>query len=166
MLLAPSRLFTAPLLSTKSGWQHGLDTLKHEVGWPGWTGLINTEAVIGTIAWYGISLALWALLPAYELEGTELVSGGRLGYRMNCENDPATWKNNQADHDPSILYWRCPHGNMRRRHLGLWPRLRSLDLHQQELRPNFDVQHHHLLRIGRLGVPEVLLGQGPQQGAA
>ncbi|KAK5165923.1 erg24, C-14 sterol reductase [Saxophila tyrrhenica] len=84
VILSPAKLFTAPTLSTKSGWQHGLDTLKHEVGWPGWTGLLNVEAVLGTVAWYGLSLALWALLPAYEVEGTELATGGRLKYRMNA----------------------------------------------------------------------------------
>ena len=57
--------------------------LKREVGWPGWTGLLNTEAVLGTLAWYGLSLVLWALLPAYEFEGSELRSGGRLKYRFN-----------------------------------------------------------------------------------
>lgn len=62
-----------------------MDTLKAEVGWPGWIGLINIEAILGTIAWYGISLALWSLLPAYEVDGTELKIGGRHKYRMNCE---------------------------------------------------------------------------------
>jgi hypothetical protein len=83
VLLAPSKLFTPPTLSTKSGWQHGIDTLKKETGWPGWTGLINLESIVGTLGWYGLSLALWTLLPAYEVEGTELRSGGRLKYRMN-----------------------------------------------------------------------------------
>lgn len=82
-LRSPRKLFTAPLLSNKSGWQHGIDTLKREVGWPGWTGLLNVEGALGTLAWYALSLALWALLPAYEVEGTELRTGGRLKYRFN-----------------------------------------------------------------------------------
>ena len=91
-LLSPRKLFTAPNLgllskvpyfTAESGWQHGINILKRDVGWPGWLGLINIEAVLGTLAWYGISLVLWALLPASELDGAELKSGGRLKYRFN-----------------------------------------------------------------------------------
>ena len=82
-LLTPRETFTAPTLSRMSGWWHGKEILKQQVGWPGWTGLINLEAALGTLGWYALSLALWALLPAYEVEGTELKSGGRLIYRMN-----------------------------------------------------------------------------------
>lgn len=84
-LLSPSKLFTAPALSNKSGFQHALDTLATEVGWPGWTGLLNTEAVVGTLAWYAISLLLYAILPAQEVEGVELSTGGKLKYRFNSE---------------------------------------------------------------------------------
>ncbi|GIZ39682.1 hypothetical protein CKM354_000305700 [Cercospora kikuchii] len=83
-LLSPSKLFTPPILSNKAPWQHALDTLKSEVGWPGWAGLINTEAVLGTLFWYGLSVLLWILLPAHEVEGTELRTGGRLKYRFNA----------------------------------------------------------------------------------
>jgi Delta14-sterol reductase len=89
-LLAPRQLFSPPLLSkvpyfgTESGWQHGINTLKKDVGWPGVLGLLNVEALLGTLAWYGLSLVLWALLPAHEVDGTELRSGGRLKYRLNC----------------------------------------------------------------------------------
>ncbi|KXT08648.1 hypothetical protein AC579_9413 [Pseudocercospora musae] len=82
-LLTPSKLFSAPLLSNKAPWQHALDTLAAEVGWPGWTGLINVEAILGTLFWYFLSLLLYVLLPAQEVEGTELRSGGRLKYRFN-----------------------------------------------------------------------------------
>ena len=94
----PGALFTAPLLSTKSGWQHGLDTLKRETGWPGVSGLLSTEAVLGTLAWYGWSLLLYVLLPAQEVEGTELATGGRLRYRFNCTlHTPLT------SHDPTNI---------------------------------------------------------------
>lgn len=83
-LLSPSKLFTPPTLSNKAPWQHALDTLKAEVGWPGWSGLINTEAVLGTLFWYGLSLLLYVLLPAQEVLGTELRTGGRLKYRFNA----------------------------------------------------------------------------------
>lgn len=69
-----------------SGWWHGKEILKQQVGWPGWSGLINVEAALGTLGWYALSLALWALLPAYEVEGTELRTGGKLGYRMNSKD--------------------------------------------------------------------------------
>ncbi|KAK4541722.1 c-5 sterol desaturase [Oleoguttula mirabilis] len=83
-LLSPRKLFTPSILSTQSGWQHALGTLKHEVGWPGFTGLINTEAVLGTLGWYGLSLLLYVLLPAQEVEGVKLRTGGRLKYRFNA----------------------------------------------------------------------------------
>ena len=54
------------------------------MGWPGWSGLINTEAVLGTLFWYGLSLLLYVLLPAQEVLGTELRTGGRLKYRFNA----------------------------------------------------------------------------------
>ncbi|KAK1815800.1 erg24, C-14 sterol reductase [Friedmanniomyces endolithicus] len=82
-LLTPSKLFAPPALSTRSPRQHALDTLKRETGWPGLGGLINAEAVLGTLAWYGWSLLLHVLLPAQEVEGTELATGGRLKYRFN-----------------------------------------------------------------------------------
>jgi len=76
-LLSPTKLF-------ESGFKNALDILAKEVGWPGFAGLINTQAVLGTLAWYGISLLLYVLLPAEEVEGTELRSGGRLRYRFNA----------------------------------------------------------------------------------
>ncbi|KAF2719456.1 Delta(14)-sterol reductase [Polychaeton citri CBS 116435] len=81
--LSPKALFTAPAFSRQSGFAHGIEVLKAEVGWPGWAGLINLEGALGTAAWYLLSLILWAYLPAQEVEGTELRSGGRLLYRFN-----------------------------------------------------------------------------------
>ncbi|KAI7221535.1 Delta(14)-sterol [Hortaea werneckii] len=82
-LLSPTKLFTPPILSRQAGWQHALDVLKVEVGWPGFAGLLSLEATLGALAWYGLSLLLYVLLPAKEVEGTELRSGGKLMYRMN-----------------------------------------------------------------------------------
>lgn len=82
-LLSPHRLFTPPALSTQPGWQHALETLKKEVAWPGFAGLLNAEAAIGALGWYALSLALYVVLPAHEVEGVELRSGGRLKYRLN-----------------------------------------------------------------------------------
>ena len=82
-LLSPGKLFSRTVIPPKSGWEHGTEILAREVGWPGWSGLISVEAALGTLAWYGLSLALWALLPAYEVDGTELNGGGKLKYRFN-----------------------------------------------------------------------------------
>lgn len=83
-LLHPSTLFSSPPLSSQSGFDHTLDTLKREVGWPGFAGLISAQALLGTLGWYALSLVLYALLPAQEVEGVELKTGGRLMYRLNC----------------------------------------------------------------------------------
>lgn len=60
-----------------------MDTLKAEVGWPGWTGLFSIEAFLGTLAWYAASLVLLKVLPSYQVDGVELKIGGRLKYRFN-----------------------------------------------------------------------------------
>ncbi|KAF2128830.1 ERG4/ERG24 ergosterol biosynthesis protein [Dothidotthia symphoricarpi CBS 119687] len=60
-----------------------LDQLKTEVGWTGFSGLLNTQAVLGTLGYYLLSLTLHAFLPADETEGTELRTGGKLKYRFN-----------------------------------------------------------------------------------
>jgi delta14-sterol reductase len=62
-----------------------LEQLKKEVGWQGISGLINTKAVIATFGYYFLSVALNAFLPATELEGMQLRTGGRLKYRFNCK---------------------------------------------------------------------------------
>lgn len=61
-----------------------LEKLKQDVGWPGVSGLINTKTVIATLGYYALSLVLNAVLPAQEIEGVELRSGGKLKYRFNC----------------------------------------------------------------------------------
>jgi Delta14-sterol reductase len=83
-ILSPRSLFTPPTFSRQSGWEHALDVLKKETGWPGFTGLLNMEAALGTAAWYLFSLLLYVVLPAQEVEGVELRSGGRLTYRLNA----------------------------------------------------------------------------------
>ena len=82
-LTSPSKLFTPSALSTQTPWQHALDVLARETGWPGFTGLISVQAVLGTLAWYALSLVLFVVLPAQEVEGTVLATGGRLKYRFN-----------------------------------------------------------------------------------
>ena len=59
------------------------EQLKKEAGWPGFSGLITWNAVLGNFAYYFLSLALYTLLPAETPEGTELRTGGRLKYRFN-----------------------------------------------------------------------------------
>ncbi|KAF2006202.1 sterol C-14 reductase-like protein [Amniculicola lignicola CBS 123094] len=61
-----------------------LDQLKKEIGWTGVSGVLNTQAFLGTLGFYFLSLALYAFLPAEEAEGTELRTGGKLKYRFNA----------------------------------------------------------------------------------
>ncbi|KAL7627188.1 erg24, C-14 sterol reductase [Parahypoxylon ruwenzoriense] len=63
-----------------------IDQLKAEVGWPqdGFRALASWEATGYTVAYYVFSALLYRLLPATEVEGTELSSGGRLKYRFNA----------------------------------------------------------------------------------
>ncbi|KAF1985184.1 sterol C-14 reductase-like protein [Aulographum hederae CBS 113979] len=60
-----------------------LDALKREVGWKGFSGLLNTKALLAAIGWYVLSLVLYAALPAVEVQGVPLRSGARLTYRFN-----------------------------------------------------------------------------------
>ncbi|GAB7353031.1 hypothetical protein MBLNU459_g3587t1 [Dothideomycetes sp. NU459] len=67
-----------------------LDKFKQEVGWPGLSGLINTETVVATFGYYALSLALDVLLPAHKVEGVKLRGGHRLKYRFNGTIPPNT----------------------------------------------------------------------------
>ncbi|KPM43701.1 Delta(14)-sterol reductase [Neonectria ditissima] len=62
-----------------------LDKLKLEVGWPenGLAGLISWEATAATAGYMFLSMVLYRLLPATEVEGTELRNGAKLKYRFN-----------------------------------------------------------------------------------
>jgi len=62
------------------------DQLKKEVGWTGFSGLLNTQAFLVTLGYYMLSLTLYRFLPGQEVAGTELRSGGRLMYRFNAWN--------------------------------------------------------------------------------
>lgn len=72
----------APVLLSPS--KFSFDQLKKEVGWTGIEGLLNTNAVLGTLGYYLLSLTLHAFLPGTEVQGTELRSGGKLSYRFNA----------------------------------------------------------------------------------
>ncbi|KAI0181127.1 ERG4/ERG24 ergosterol biosynthesis protein [Hypoxylon sp. FL1284] len=63
-----------------------VEQLKTEVGWPedGVWGLASWEATGWTVAYYLFSALLYRILPATEVEGTELSTGGRLKYRFNA----------------------------------------------------------------------------------
>lgn len=60
-----------------------LESLKQDVGWPGVTGLASLEATAWLLAYYLLSLALQVVLPAQEVEGVELSTGGKLKYQFN-----------------------------------------------------------------------------------
>ncbi|KAK7428592.1 erg24, C-14 sterol reductase [Neonectria magnoliae] len=70
------------LLSPKT---FSLDKLKVEVGWPenGFAGLVSWEATAATAGYMVLSMILYRLLPATEVEGTELRNGAKLKYRFN-----------------------------------------------------------------------------------
>jgi delta14-sterol reductase len=60
-----------------------LDQLKKEVGWTGFGGLLNWQAFVGTLSYYVLSLTLYAVLPATNVDGVPMTSGQRLKYRFN-----------------------------------------------------------------------------------
>ncbi|KAI1469477.1 ERG4/ERG24 ergosterol biosynthesis protein [Daldinia caldariorum] len=63
-----------------------IEQLKAEVGWPenGIWGLASWKVTGWVLAYYLFSALLYRILPATEVEGTELSSGGRLKYRFNA----------------------------------------------------------------------------------
>lgn len=89
-LLSPSKLFTPPAFTTQTSWEHATSVLAKETGWPGWGGLVTANGMLGTLAWYMLSLVLYAVLPAQEVDGIELQNGGRLKYRFNAFSSAAT----------------------------------------------------------------------------
>ena len=62
-----------------------LAKLKVETGWPenGILGLGSVEVTVWVLAYYFLSLVLYAVLPGEESQGVELRSGGRLQYKFN-----------------------------------------------------------------------------------
>jgi hypothetical protein len=71
-----------------------LDALKQEVGWPhnGVAGLVSWNGTLAVIGYNVLSLILYRVLPAIEVEGTELRSGGRLNYRFNSSSTSSKLK--------------------------------------------------------------------------
>jgi len=61
-----------------------LDKIIAETGWPGFSGLVTPAAFIATVGYYALSLALYVLLPAQEVDGSVLKTGARLKYRFNA----------------------------------------------------------------------------------
>ena len=59
------------------------EKLAKDVAWPGVMGLTNNSAMLALLGWYSLSFVLFAALPATEVEGIELNSGGRLKYKFN-----------------------------------------------------------------------------------
>ncbi|OLN87455.1 Delta(14)-sterol reductase 2 [Colletotrichum chlorophyti] len=62
-----------------------IDQLKGEVGWPeqGIWGLGSLEATSAVLGYYLFNALLYRFLPATEIDGVQLASGGRLKYRFN-----------------------------------------------------------------------------------
>lgn len=76
-----------PVPSTLSPSTLSIETLKQEIGWPaeGILGLASWDVSAKVLGYYLLSLVLHRVLPGEELEGTELVSGGRLKYKLNSK---------------------------------------------------------------------------------
>lgn len=72
-----------------------IEQLKREVGWPqdGIYGLASWRASAAMAAYYLFNLILYRVLPATETKGTELVTGGRLNYRLNSMSSSACARN-------------------------------------------------------------------------
>lgn len=62
-----------------------IEALKRDVGWPaeGIYGLASWDVSAKVLGYYLFSAILHKVLPGEELEGTELVSGGKLRYKFN-----------------------------------------------------------------------------------
>jgi hypothetical protein len=62
-----------------------LGQLKREVGWPedGIIGVFDLNVTLYVLAYYLVNALLYGILPASEVQGTELATGGRLTYRFN-----------------------------------------------------------------------------------
>ncbi|CAG9952141.1 unnamed protein product [Clonostachys rosea f. rosea IK726] len=65
-----------------------LNQLKREVGWPaeGVRGLFNWQSLFAYTGYLLVNAILYRLLPAVQVKGTVLPSGGRLDYRLNTLN--------------------------------------------------------------------------------
>ncbi|KEZ42626.1 Delta(14)-sterol reductase [Scedosporium apiospermum] len=63
-----------------------LGQLKREVGWPedGIIGVFDLNVTLYVLAYYLVNALLYGILPASEVQGTELATGGRLTYRFNA----------------------------------------------------------------------------------
>ena len=60
-----------------------LEAIKQDVGWPGLQGLFSLEATAWVLAYYLLLLVLFVVIPAPEVEGVELRTGGKLTYKLN-----------------------------------------------------------------------------------
>lgn len=68
-----------------------LEQFKSEIGWPqeGVSGLFNWQSLAAYIGYVLVNAILYRVLPAVEMEGTVLRSGGRLKYRFNSRLAPS-----------------------------------------------------------------------------
>ena len=62
------------------------ERLKEDVGYQGISTFFNFKSLAAVIGWFTFNLIQEAFLPAPIVEGTKLVSGGKLKYRMNAFN--------------------------------------------------------------------------------
>ncbi|KAF2757865.1 sterol C-14 reductase-like protein [Pseudovirgaria hyperparasitica] len=75
-----------PIPSLLHPTEFNIEDLKRDIGWKGIESIINLQSILATVGWYIYLLTLTRFLPATEIEGVELDSGGKLKYRLNTFN--------------------------------------------------------------------------------
>ena len=60
-----------------------LEAIKQDIGWPGFEGLFSLEATAWVLAYYLLLVVLFVAIPAPEVEGVEMRTGGKLTYKLN-----------------------------------------------------------------------------------
>jgi delta14-sterol reductase len=81
-------IYGCPIPSALSPKTLTLEKIKTEIGWTGCENLVSLEVMGWVLGYYFLSLVLHRVLPGEVVEGTELVSGGRLKYKFNSESNP------------------------------------------------------------------------------
>jgi len=112
-----------------------LGKLKKDVGWQGFSTLVNTKAAVATIGYYTFSLILYALLPAQKVEGVELSSGGRLKYRFNGIFLSNHMTGGTTNNSLSIQLCDLHNGSTRSWHCRRRSQLPCLEVHLRKLHP-------------------------------
>jgi len=140
-----------------------IEALKQEVGWPeaGIRGLANWDVSAKVLGYYALSLVLHRVLPGEEVEGTELVSGGRLKYKFNSAflasglNLHLLTIYSMVIYNGHPLHPRCRNRTARRR-------LPRMDFYMEQLPPDPHGQYHNRILPGHIRLHSQLQRQARQ----